>query len=74
MTIDLGNNMNSSNEGIHSASMGGIWQCVVMGYGGLRLADDGLRILPHLPQKWNKLSYSIMWKGNLIKVVVTQKR
>lgn len=74
MTIDLGNNMNSSNEGIHSASMGGIWQCVVMGYGGLRLADDELRILPHLPQKWNKLSYSIMWKGNLIKVVVTQKK
>lgn len=74
LTIDLGKNMNSSNEGIHSASIGGIWQSVVMGYGGLRLANGELRISPRLPKKWNKLSYSTIWQGNEIKVLVTENK
>lgn len=74
LTIDLGKNMNSSNEGIHSASIGGIWQSVVMGYGGLRLAHGELRISPRLPKKWNKLSYSTIWQGNEIKVMVTKNK
>ena len=74
LTIDLGKNMNSSNEGIHSASIGGIWQSVVMGYGGLRLANGELRISPRLPKKWNKLSYSTIWQGNEIKVIVTENK
>ena len=74
ITIDLGKNMNSSNEGIHSASMGGVWQSVVMGYGGLRLANGELRISPRLPEKWNKLSYSTIWRGNEIKVLISKNK
>lgn len=74
ITIDLGKNMNSSNEGIHSASMGGVWQSVVMGYGGLRLANGELRISPRLPKKWNKLSYSTIWRGNEIKVLISKNK
>ena len=33
--IDLGRNMKSSDMGIHSASMGNVWQCVVCGFAGL---------------------------------------
>ena len=74
ITIDLGENMSSSNEGVHSASMGGIWQSVVMGYGGLRLYKEKLRISPRLPKKWNKLSYSIIWKESELKVLVTKNK
>ncbi|WP_143788820.1 glycosyl hydrolase family 65 protein, partial [Oenococcus oeni] len=61
--IDLGPYMNSSNDGIHAASLGGIWNSVVEGFGGLRVIDGKLRIEPHLPKEWDSLDYRINWHG-----------
>jgi len=47
--IDLGPNMNSSDQGVHAASLGGIWQIIVCGFGGLRMVGGKLRINPKLP-------------------------
>ena len=68
--IDMGESMVSSDAGIHAASLGGIWQCVVMGFGGLRLGEKGLRIQPKLPQRWKSLSYEIWYRGEKIAVTV----
>lgn len=67
---DLGNKMSSSDAGIHSANMGGIWQDVVMGFGGVRLYHGKLRIAPHLPEEWTKLSYAITWLGSRLRVSI----
>lgn len=69
---DLGNKMTSSNDGIHSANMGGIWQDVVMGFGGVRLYHGKLRIAPHLPKEWKKLSYAVIWRGNRLRVTIEE--
>ncbi len=68
--IDMGPLMWSSDEGIHSASLGGIWQCCVMGFGGVRRYGEQLRIQPNLPDEWNSVSYAINWKGQRLEVVV----
>ena len=47
---DLGQEMKSSDAGIHSANMGGVWQDVVMGFGGIRIRDGHLRIAPNCPK------------------------
>ncbi|MBQ6314790.1 MAG: glycoside hydrolase family 65 protein [Mogibacterium sp.] len=70
--IDLGPYMGTSDAGIHAASFGGIWQCAVYGFGGLRMLDGKLRIEPRLPEKWDKLSYTVMWKGEKLGVTVTK--
>ena len=50
--IDLDNaNPHSSDAGIHAASYGGLWQCVVYGFGGLRMLNGKLRICPALPER-----------------------
>ncbi len=49
---DLGQEMKSSDAGIHSANMGGVWQDVVMGFGGIRIRDG------HLPY-CSKLSKTV---------------
>lgn len=67
---DLGQRMASSNDGIHSANMGGIWQDVVMGFGGVRLYHGRLRIAPHLPKAWSKLSYAVYWQGSRLRVTI----
>lgn len=70
---DLGSDPHSSDPGIHSANMGGIWQAAVMGFGGLRMIDGCLRIAPHLPKEWREMRYQVNWKGNILAVKVTQE-
>jgi hypothetical glycosyl hydrolase len=70
--IDLGPAMDSSDNGIHAAAMGGIWQCVVLGFGGVRLAGGRLRVSPRLPRAWKALRFPIWWRGNRLSVFVTQ--
>lgn len=68
--IDLGNNMKTSDHGIHGASLGGVWQCVINGFGGVRMLDGKLRIEPHLPENWQALTFSIYWQGEKLQVAI----
>ncbi|MBE7011341.1 MAG: glycoside hydrolase family 65 protein [Ruminococcaceae bacterium] len=70
LCVDLGENTNNSDTGIHSASIGGIWLATVMGYGGLRINDSGISISPILPQGWESYSFPIYYRGSKIKVFV----
>lgn len=70
--IDLGQNMQSSDAGIHSASIGGIWQVVVNGFGGVRMLDGKLYLHPNLPKKWTELKFPIYWKGSRLLIHITQ--
>ncbi|MCJ8011612.1 glycoside hydrolase family 65 protein [Paenibacillus sp. KQZ6P-2] len=70
--IDLGPHEHSSDAGIHSASLGGIWQCVVMGFAGVRMLDGELHLHPKIPGKWQRLSFPLYWKGSLLKLNITK--
>lgn len=70
--IDLGSNMKSSDMGIHTASIGGIWQSVVCGFGGVRMLGGELRINSRLPKEWNNLEFPINWKGDRLEIQVTK--
>ena len=72
--IDLGTRMDSCDEGIHAASLGGVWQCTVFGFLGVRLYDGRLRITPSLPEKWKEVSAKIWWKGQLLEVTADHNR
>ncbi|MBB6177339.1 putative glycosyl hydrolase [Anoxybacillus tengchongensis] len=72
--IDLGPNMKSSDHGMHTASIGGVWQSVVCGFGGVRMLDGKLRIHPKLPKQWTKLSFPIYWRGDRLEVTVTHEQ
>ncbi len=70
--IDLGPNMKTSDHGIHAASIGGLWQCVVNGFGGVRLLDGEIRIAPHLPKSWSRLKFPLVIKGDSLLIEVTR--
>lgn len=72
--IDLGPNMKSSDHGMHTASIGGVWQSVVCGFGGVRMLDGKLRMHPKLPKQWKKLSFPIYWRGDRLEVTVTHEQ
>ncbi|WPX09165.1 glycoside hydrolase family 65 protein [Anaerocellum danielii] len=71
---DLEDNQGNTALGIHAASLGGTWQALIFGFGGLKVEkDDILSVNPWLPEKWEALKFSIWWKGNLLDFVITKE-
>jgi len=72
MDIDFGARARSS-EGVHFANVGGMWQEIVMGFGGMvnALGSDILTFKPCMPSQIKKISFQIIWKGQLLKITVT---
>jgi trehalose/maltose hydrolase-like predicted phosphorylase len=56
--------------GVRIAGLAGIWQAVVMGFGGLDLTGDIPAFDPRPPQKWRSLSYRARWRGRAFAVRV----
>lgn len=74
LDTDLGQTMTTSDMGIHSASMGGIWQSIVYGFGGVYLSEDGIGIAPKLPKQWKQLSFTIIYRDCPLKVQADGKQ
>lgn len=69
--VDLGENTDNSDNGIHSASIGGIWLAVAMGFGGVRATKDGLIIEPILPEEITSYSLPITYRGTKYRLNVS---
>ncbi|RJQ53162.1 MAG: glycoside hydrolase family 65 protein [Actinobacteria bacterium] len=62
-TIDLANNMGNAAGGIHAAALGGLWQLLTMGFGGVRMCRGRIALDPNLPPEWDHLGFSFVWRG-----------
>jgi beta-phosphoglucomutase len=62
-SIDLKNSFGNTEDGIHAASAGGIWQALVFGFGGIQLTENGPVATPHLPPNWTRLKFKLNWHG-----------
>lgn len=71
--IDLGQNMDSCDAGIHAASLGGLAQVVINGFGGVRVLGGKLRIEPQLPTNWHRLAFKLHWKMDVLAIEVTKE-
>ncbi|WP_203247631.1 glycoside hydrolase family 65 protein [Sporosarcina beigongshangi] len=69
--IDLGPLMDTSDDGIHAASIGGIWKSAIFGFAGIRLVDGKLHINPRIPKYWQKMVFTIQWYGQPVTIVIT---
>ncbi|MBI3951004.1 MAG: glycoside hydrolase family 65 protein [Acidobacteria bacterium] len=68
--IDLDNTMGNASGGIHAAACGGLWQAVVFGFAGMELRDDHLTFDPHLPEEWEQLCLSFVFRGRHLRVAM----
>ena len=66
--IDLGNNMGNAAGGVHAAAIGGLWQAVVFGFGGVQPHKDGLSFNPQLLEHWRRLSFPFQWRGKQLHI------
>ena len=61
--VDLEDVRLNAAEGIHAASAGGVWQAVVLGFGGVRMTQFGPMACPNLPPTWKRLKFKLQWRN-----------
>lgn len=71
--LDLDNYNRNTNEGLHITSIAGSWLNVVYGFGGLRCDGKRLLLAPVIPSSWRRYAFSLLHKGAMLQVSVTQK-
>lgn len=49
--------------GIHTAAAGASWQVVALGFLGLKVVDEQVRLRPGLPPAWDRLRLSVIVRG-----------
>lgn len=74
INIDMGQNPHSSDEGIHAASMGGIWLTIVRGFAGIQIKNGELHINPCLPEKIQEICCKIVVRGEELQIKVTRQK
>jgi len=61
--VDLEDNKGNVHAGIHGAASGGAWQMIVFGFCGLHLTEDGPAIDANLPDHWESVTFTVLYKG-----------
>ena len=71
--VDLGDAMGNAAQGVHIATLGGLWQAAVLGFGGFRPQGEAVRLDPRLPQAWQRLTFPLRWRRARLAIEVTAK-
>lgn len=66
--LDLDNYNRNTREGLHITSIVMAWANIVYGFAGLRSDGDQLRFAPRLPDRWKRLTFSVMYRGRVIRI------
>ena len=69
--MDLDDYHENFYAGIHAANMAGTWQTIVFGFAGMRRVAGELEFSPNLPSAWDGYSFSIQYRGAVVKVSVS---
>jgi nigerose phosphorylase len=56
--------------GTHPAANGGAWMAAVLGFAGAALDGSDLALDPHLPSKWETMSFTAIVRGQRLDVTV----
>ena len=72
--VDLADLHDNATDGVHVASTGGVWNCLVNGFGGMRDHDGAITFDPRLPDDWPRLVFALRLRGSRVRVELTQDR
>ncbi len=71
--IDIMNVAGNTRDGIHAANLGGVWQSLVKGFGGLKISSEGLSIYPRLPGNFNKIKFKFYYLSDRYETEISHK-
>jgi kojibiose phosphorylase len=63
LRADISDLHGNTHEGIHAASLGGVWQCVISGFAGVKIEKNMLSVAPYMPLTWQSIKFNLLFKG-----------
>lgn len=63
LVVDINENPHDSTDGVHSASLGGIWNCLIFGFAGVHYEKGVLYLTPNLPKQWKTMDFNMYIEG-----------
>ena len=69
--IDLSRIPGRLSDGIHIASLGGLWQVATLGFAGISAAGRLLSCTPRLPPDWRAMALRTQWRGREVHLRIT---
>ncbi len=66
--LDLDDLTGTTAEGLHLATMGGVWQALAFGFLGMRAEMGTLSVDPCLPGSWSALSLAFRFGGRRLAI------
>jgi len=72
--VDLDNLQHNTSDGVHIASLAGTWISLVVGFAGLRYGKEMVGFAPRLPDDITRLAFSVLIRGQRLRVEVTSGR
>ena len=71
--VDLGDLHHNADAGVHVASVGGVWNALVGGFGGMRDYLSVVSFDPRLPKDWEFLSFPLTLRGTQLRVRIEKR-
>ncbi|MEV6769505.1 glycosyl hydrolase family 65 protein [Nocardia sp. NPDC051030] len=68
LRLDLDDRSGSTASGLHMATLGGVWQAMLNGFGGVRVRDGVLAVAPVLPDRWPRLGLAFRCLGRSVRL------
>lgn len=68
--VDLADLHHNTADGVHVASLGGVWSALVYGFGGMRDHGGEITFDPRLPAVWKSLVFRITLKETRLRVTL----
>ena len=72
-TLDLMDTHGNTKDGLHTASLGGAYMAILLGFAGIRATEEGLSMAPVLPNNWEKYKLPLLYHGRRLNLVVDQR-
>ncbi|HEY1823560.1 MAG TPA: glycosyl hydrolase family 65 protein [Trebonia sp.] len=68
--MDLQDREHNTKDGLHIASLAGVWTALIGGFGGMRAGDGALSFSPKLPPGIAALTFRLRYRGRIVRVSV----
>lgn len=69
--MDLSDLEHNTRDGLHIAALAGTWTALVAGFGGMRNHNGLLSFAPRLPKALSRLAFTVLVRGQRLKVEIT---
>jgi nigerose phosphorylase len=60
--------------GTHPAANGGAWMSAILGFAGLKIQEGEIIVKPKLPEKWNRLAFKVIVRGEKYFIDITHDK